>query len=126
MRGWWRWAVRGLAATVDVVGLVVLNLHPTVVVKLGGSRSVASGTVSKVDVSCYSPLNTIQPHPFYHGPPLKNPLLFPWMVPGCRAATIRREHMVDALGIGVVVLVGLSLLPRRRVLATARLEHSLV
>jgi len=42
----------------------------------------------------------------------------------CAQATAGREHTADALGIGGVLLVGLSFLPRRRAPATRRLVAS--
>jgi hypothetical protein len=45
-----------------------------------------------------------------------------WMVASaaCSAAADDREHIINAPGIGAVLLVGLSFLPRRRALATER------
>ena len=42
----------------------------------------------------------------------------------CSAVTNDREHIIDALGIGGIVLIGLSFLPRRRALATKPLALS--
>jgi hypothetical protein len=44
----------------------------------------------------------------------------------CSAATNGREHLIDALGIGAVILIGLSFLPRRRPVVTVSVNPSLL
>jgi hypothetical protein len=116
VRNWWRWTLRGLAMVALIISGVLLALHPGVAVRVGNSTSLASGTLS--NVSCHSPFNRLTGlrHQFYTGPPIpkKNPLLAPWAVPACSSATNGREHIVEALGIGAIILIGLSFLPRRR------------
>ena len=123
----WRWTLRGLAVVALIIAGVLLALHPIVAVRVGNSTSLASGAVS--NVSCYSPFNRLTgvPHPSTHPPMTRHSLLLmPWAVPACRVATIGREHIVDALGIGAVILIGLSFLPRRRPVVTISVDPSLL
>jgi hypothetical protein len=47
-------------------------------------------------------------------------------VAACKSAASDREHIIEALGIGAVVLVGLSFLPRRRPVVTVSVDPSLL
>lgn len=133
MRSAWRWTLRGVAVLALVAGGVLLGLHPSASYR-------APGLAGKANVAslCWSPFNVLRgENNFYrngnytglqpwaldpNGPP--NPGLAPALA-ACSAATNGREHVIDALGVGAVLLVGLSFLPRRRALApTRRLQAS--
>jgi hypothetical protein len=72
-------------------------------------------------VSCLNPFNRItgeqrfnQFRKLHQSPPPSVLLVVPAAEAMCSNATNGREHIVDALGIGAVVLVRLSFLRRRR------------
>ena len=125
VRDWWRWALRGAAVLALVAGGVLLALHPT------ASYQPASDTgyPPVATTSCLSPFNRLTGYQATnHLGDLDGPYIPPQVQraasAACSAATNDREHIVEALGIGAVLLIGLSFLPRRRVLATKPLAFS--
>lgn len=115
MQEWWRWALRGVAAVALVAGGVLLALHPT------ASYQPASGDPGFNPVgiaSCASPFNRLTGNtPAWNGP---LPYVVSQYLHACGPATNGREHIIEGLGAGAVLLAGLSFLPRRRALATTR------
>jgi hypothetical protein len=89
-----------------VAGGVLLALHPSASYRLPAA-------------SCASPFNRLTNNmPAWNGP---LPYEVSQYIHACGAATNAREHIVEALGAGAVLLAGLSFLPRRRTLiANAR------
>jgi hypothetical protein len=128
-REWWRWTLRVVAVLVLVAGGVLLGLHPSASYRAPG----LAGKSTVVTSLCWSPFNVLRgENNFYrngnyaglqpwaldpNGPP--NPGLVPALA-ACGAVTNGHEHASEALGVGAVLLAGLSLLPRRRALATKR------
>lgn len=123
MRVWWRWTSRGIAIIALVVGGVLLALHP---VARYDQYPPATKTISPaLRLTCLSPFDRLTGTTLdYHG--VIERLSPTILQAACAAATDERERVVDALGIGAVVFAGLSFLPRRRELATVRLEPSAV
>ena len=113
VRHWWRWVLRGLVVTALVVGVVLLPLHPSTAFGLGDATSLASGSFPVE--SCYSPFNRLtgDSTPSFDVPGIPAATLKA-MEAQCSGPTNEREHIVEALGIGAVILIGLSFLPRRR------------
>lgn len=123
MRGWWRWTLRGIAILALVGGGVLLALHPNALYYPPHSN------LHGYPATCLSPFNRLTGTqqftlPRYENPPPSVILAVRAEARVCSAATNGREHIVDLLGIGAVVLVGLSFLPRRRHVATTALEPS--
>lgn len=107
--GWWRWALRTLGVLALVTGAVLLVANPT------ASRYATGGFGAKpptVTFQCPSPFGQLT------GTHESG------AISGCSAATTGREHIVESLGSGAVVLVGLSFLRRRGTSLTSRLEPS--
>lgn len=110
-----RWTFRGAAAFALVAGGVLLAVHPS------ASYQPTSGGPGFNPVgiaSCASPFNRLTSNtPAWNGP---LPYQVSQYLHACNAPTTGREHIVEALGAGAILLVGLSFLPRRRALATKR------
>jgi hypothetical protein len=153
VRNWWRWTLRGLALLAFVAAGIFLGLRPVVSSHVRSFRDVLTGVVivipaQTVTFSCLSPFDRIQgsSHPVTLSRPQlprmqitgpltalgtnnggffnAEPLHFATRV--CSAATNGREHLIDALGIGAVILIGLSFLPRRRPVVTVSVNPSLL
>jgi hypothetical protein len=105
-----------------VVGGVLLALHPSVhyylpslsnpspeafVIEICPARSTASWAAQRLRSTLRLP--TLQAAPA-----------------ACSAATNGREHALEALGLGAVILVGLSFLPRRRPVVTIPVNPSVL
>jgi hypothetical protein len=153
VRNWWRWTLRGLAVVALVAAGIFFGLRPVVSSHVRGFREVLTGVVivipaQTITLSCPSPFDRVQgsSHPVtlshsqlrqmkFTGP-LKalgsngggffntEPPHFATMT--CGTATNGREHLIDALGMGAIILVGLSFLPRRRPVVTIPVNPSLL
>ena len=113
MREGWRWALRGAAVLALVAGGVLVALHP--VVRVPSPIIFPLASYPAPTTQCLSPFDR------FTG---EIGILNRHAITVCSAATNGREHVIDALGIGAVLLVGLSFLPRRRALATKPLALS--
>ena len=79
------------------------------------------GTYPEPITECLSPFNRLTGDASCYSPgPLSAQRRNDARQAACGPATNDREHIVEALGIGAVLLAGLSFLPRRRALATGR------
>ena len=124
----WRWALRAASVLAFAGAVLLLTLHPsaTYTWPLVGTET-ANG--------CFSPYDRLV-HP--ESDNFEVPVLFPsWQyspanvvpwkqvphmvaaVSACHGATNGREHDVGALGAAALVLVALSLAPRRRGASTS-------
>lgn len=115
MRHAWRWTLRGVAVLALVAGGVLLALHPS------ANWSVTDTSISPdtATFQCLSPFNRLTSEKQLAV--LSPPGALSRVVQGlCANATNGREHAVEALGAGTILLVGLSFVPRRRALATER------
>jgi len=134
VRNWWRWALRGFAVLAVAAGGILIVIRPTVTyhptfLSPKTARDFVQQPIPanlRVSSGCLSPFNEVMgntlPREGPTDPPFQ-PSAFP--VAACGSATKDSEHIIEALGIGVVVLVGLSFLPRRRAPAIKqRLEPS--
>jgi len=126
VRNWWRWTLRGLAMAAAVGGMVLLALHPSARYYVPNSSPRVSSTAT-----CLSPFNRLTGAqqfklPRFERQPPELILRMRAVIRVCGAATNGREHIVDALGIGAVILVGLSFLPRRRPVVTVSVDPSLL
>jgi hypothetical protein len=121
VREWWRWALRGVAVLAMAAGGLLLGLHPTATYHPPLSLDNRASQIPSAE-RCASPFDRIHPEPraLAASPPPGVGLLLGPAATACNAATHEREHIVEALGIGAVLLVGLSFLPRRREPATKR------
>jgi hypothetical protein len=119
VRAWWRWTLRGVAVLALAAGGVLLAVHPSasftnpqILYPLGSGM----GTTQ-----CPSPFNRLTGGSRLLPPgPLSAQRRNDARLVACNAVTNDREHIVEALGGGAVLLTGLSFLPRRRALATKR------
>jgi len=118
---WWRWALRAVALLALVGAGLQLALHPTPHYPPPGSQTIHW---------CLSPFDRLKGEtdrnevPFFHS---VSPAQLQYLLAGvstCDAATRDQEHAAEALGAIAVVLVGLSLAPRRR--RTAASSQNLV
>jgi hypothetical protein len=135
VREWWRWTLRGVAALALAAGGVLLAMHPTVSYQppFFPSADQAIPPNLRVPFLCISPFSQLtgarqvapdSPPPNAIGSPLlpaAEVAALQAVSAACSAATNGREHIVEALGIGAILLVGLSFLPRRREPATKRM-----
>jgi hypothetical protein len=119
MREWWRWTLRGVAALALVAGGVLLALGPTASVVLPGPAPLGAGPLYSL-VRCVSPFDRIKGAQLSNGNPHEDAFFRRSASVTCSAAINGREHIVEALGGGAILLVGLSFLPRRRAMATKR------
>jgi hypothetical protein len=119
VREWWRWTLRGVAVLALAAGGVLLGLHPSarfnnpqIRYPLGNDMSITQ---------CLSPFNRLtgDSRLLPPGPPSAQRLNDARLV-ACSPVTNSREHIVEALGGGAILLVGVSFLPRRRALVTKR------
>jgi len=115
VRALWRWSMRGVALLALVAVVVLLGLHPT------ASYHPVTGTnyPPVATTSCPSPFDRIYPEPYQVALPGSATASV-----ACSAATNGREHVAGGLAIGAVLLIGLSLLPRRKAMATKQFEPS--
>jgi hypothetical protein len=129
VREWWRWTLRGVAVLALVAGGVLLLLHPSA----SYDSPLAVPAHLQLSEQCDSPLNQIRGTQ-WSSPASRTSILIPTAIyvrlvrvqsAACGSATNGRAYVAEALGIGAVLLLGLSLSPRRRALATKqRLETS--
>ena len=113
MRSVWRWGSRGAAVLALIAGGVLLGLHPTATYHPLLSLDKRASQIPSAE-RCASPFDRLHPEPraLAASPPPGVGLLLGPAATACNAATDNREHIVDALGIGAILLVGLSFLPR--------------
>jgi hypothetical protein len=100
-----------------VAGGVLLALHPSATFRVVPPFDAHPFRATS---ECFSPFNRVTD---YQGPNNKGAVLPYFARPqdaACSSATTSREHVIDALGVGAVLIVGVSFLPRRRTLATKR------
>ena len=123
MNNWWRWVLRGLAVVALVVGAVLLFAEPT-----ASETLRVPGSTNPVTVGCSSPFEQFQGNVFWTSQPLQ-----PTTETGpdtyalrCESAASDREHIIEALGAGAVILVGLSFLGRRRPVVTVPVNPSVL
>jgi hypothetical protein len=131
---WWRWVLRGLAVVALVVGSAFLTLRPlpSAAFPLRESRDIVTAT-------CLSPFQQIQGRTLADSvaPRLGSPItrsattgdVSEWSrneVARCTQAASGREHIVEALGAGAVVLVGMSFLRRQRPVVTVPVNPSVL
>ena len=102
-----------------VTGGVLLALHPTASYR--APTLFPLGNSPALTAQCFSPFNRLSNYqvPQFSGSQRVHQAMRAANA-ACSAATNGCEHIVDALGIGAVLLVGLSFLPRRRAQATER------
>jgi hypothetical protein len=106
-----RWALRAVAVgALVVVGFLVV-LHPIATVQ---------GFPADLHFACTTPLERIRyyvanggPFPLAGYPPFDGPAPAVVVVV-CLRATSARVHLVDLLGAGALLILGLSFLPHRR------------
>ncbi len=116
MGNWWRWTLRGLAVVALVVGAVLLF------------QPVSGLNGPSTSLSCPTPFWQIlgQAPSGRFSPPPSRAIAFAKgsadPVAACRSAASDREHVIEALGAGAVVLVGVSFLRRRRRMTRAPVE----
>ena len=111
MRNWWRWTLRGMAVVALVIGGVLLFIQP-----IANETLHIPGYNKVVTVGCSSPFEQFQ------GKVLQTPSLQPiaeiaapdTYPSRCKGAASDREHIIEALGIGAVILIALSFWRRRR------------
>ena len=120
----WRWVLRTSGVLALVAGGVLLALHPSATFRLVPPKVgiIPARAVGVTSGKCFSPFNRLTDYqlPPQTPPPGIDRQIAQAATAPCSAATNDREHIVEALGIGAIVLVGLSFIPRRRALATTR------
>lgn len=149
MRDWWRWVLRGLAVVALVVSGILLVVRPNFGSGLPSARVSKTGVITViphqlVSFSCPSTLDQIQGktrpsltywssgqgafvfvfEPNSESSSKGGGIYFKSGLPrsptrACSAATTEREHVAETFGAGVVMLVGVSFLRRRRPMAIA-------
>jgi hypothetical protein len=114
-----------MAVAALVITGVLLVLHPSTAFGLGNATSLASQSFPIE--SCYSPFNRLtgDSTPSFDVPGIPAAALKA-MEAQCSGPTNGREHIVDALGIGAVILIGLSFLPRRRPVMTVPVNPAML
>lgn len=131
----WRWTLRGLALVALVISgvLLTLRLIPSSTFPLKGSKEAVIAT-------CLSPFDQIQgralsellsprPGPPYNAAWFMTGPITVWSrreVTRCAQAASDREYIIEALGIGAIILIGLSFLPRRRPVVTVPVNPSVL
>lgn len=118
MSNGWRWILRGLAVVTLVIGGVLLFQPVT-------------GSNPSTELSCPTPFFQLlgqAPSGHFHPPAMKVAFANGYADPvaACKSAASDREHIIEALGIGAVVLVGLTFLPRRRPVVTVPVNPSIL
>ena len=114
MHNWWRWVLRSLAVAALVVGGVLLFIQP-----IANKNLRIYGSV--VTLSCSTPFQHLQGKSVTASEPTTYSGHSPYILE-CQSAASDREHIIEALGVGVVILVGLSFLRHRRPTASVPLE----
>ncbi len=114
MNNWWCWVLRGLAVVALVVGAVLLFTQPIP----NTSSRVTGDSHEIVTFGCLSPFEQIRGRTLsvtgYPTPLVEAAGTDDNFVVECKSAASDHEHIVEALGAGAVILVGLSFLGRRR------------
>jgi hypothetical protein len=110
-----------------IAGGVLLALHPSATFRLVPPKVgiIPARSVGVTSGKCFSPFNRLTDYqlPPQTPPPGVDRQIAQAATAPCSAATNDREHIIEALGIGAVLLVGLSFLPRRRALLTTRRQE---
>ena len=119
----WRLILRGLAVAAVVWAGVLCIAQPI------ANYHVPTYMPPVLRATCLSPFNRLTGEQEFKVPRfVKQP---PYSMPevrarACSSATNKREHTVDALGVGAVILIGLSFLPRRRPVVTVSVNPSML
>lgn len=116
MSAWWRWAMRGLAALALIAVGILLFAQP-----LAHESLHFPDSDKTVIIGCSSPFDQIQAKVLWFSSDLQpftesSPDTY---LPRCEADASGREHIIEALSTGAIVLIALSFLRRRRRLSPA-------
>ena len=132
MRNWWRWTLRGLAMVALIISGVLLALHPGVAVRVGpiANENVhVPGSTEVLTFGCSTPFQQFQGNPLWitGSPTPPGPVASSdTYLLKCDRAGTEREHIIEALGTGAVILIVLSFWRQRRPVMTVPVNPAML
>jgi hypothetical protein len=124
VRNWWRWILRALAVIALVIGGVLLFIQ-----LIANENVHVPGSTEVLTFGCSTPFQQFQGNPLWitGSPTPPGPVASSdTYLLKCDRAGTEREHIIEALGTGAVILIVLSFWRQRRPVMTVPVNPAML